>query len=233
MKTNRPIFLTFIAIALPILLFGFFSVYFSVNRIHHQYIDLQLKSNSKTAKMISRLFNSRISAGEKPDSLLNDFQHAVEGSQADQGYLCIFDRETGTLIGHPNPGALGMSINTRDMQFGTARKPEKRLLYEAVATDSTEAGLLHVGASGSSEIVYMTPVEGTSWKLSVHENLGEVNRQLDGLQRFAISGFLILALVVSLLSTWIVYRINKRHKKEIAEKDRQIENQRRQLSVRY
>lgn len=230
---KKKIFFIFIGIAMPILLFGFIGVYYSVNRIHRQYIDMQLESNQQNAILIAKLFDQRIAAGETEDDLIRDFQVAVTGSQTDKGYLCIFDREKGVLLGHPNPQAVGMDIKSDNLTFDNSDGRSRTLLYDAVSSEGSESGIMHFAEPERSEIVYMTAVNGTNWKLSVHENLQLVEKQLSSLQNAALGGFFVLAVFISFLSTYIVYRISKRHKKEIAEKDRQIEKQKAQLSVFY
>jgi hypothetical protein len=233
MKSKKLILFTFIGIATPIVIFGFLGVYFSVKNLHHQYVELQLESNSRTAEMIAKLFDRRLSSGDSEVVLLGDFQSAIEGSQSNEGYFCVFDRDSGVLLGHPNPMAVGMDVTSRDFEFSNLAQNQTGLLYDAIATENNESGILKVAGTDRSEIVFMTPVNGTNWKVSVHENIKMADEQLEKLRSAAVTGFIILAIFVSFLSTWIVYKINTFYKREIAEKNREIERQKIQLSVWY
>lgn len=223
MKNNRLNILTFLGISLTIILLGFIGVNYSVKRIRQQYMEIQLESNHRTAQTIAKLFEEKLGGGTEKEELIKSFQSAIEGSQSDEGYLCMFDQKDGVLLCHPDTNAIGMSINSDKMKFLNLNGMRNELLFDAVSTTKAEYGILSFSEPARSEIAYMVPVPGTTWKISVHENLDMTEEMLKNLRLVAFSGFIFLSLFISLIATWIVRKLGHKHEKEIELKNTELE----------
>jgi two-component system sensor histidine kinase/response regulator len=229
MKKNRLNIRTFLSISITIMVLGFIGVNFSVEKIRQQYLEIQLESNHRTAQTIAKLFDEKLGSGIKKEELIKSFQSAIEGSNSDEGYLCMFDQKDGVLLCHPDTSAIGMSINSDKMKFLNLNGMHNELLFDAVSTTKEEYGILSFSEPARSEIAYMVPVPGTTWKISVHENLDKAEKLLTQLRLVAFSGFIFLSLFISLIATWAVRKISRMHEKEIELKNRELEQNNNEL----
>lgn len=229
MEKNRLNIRTFLSISLTIMVFGFIGVNYSVKKIRQQYLEIQLDSNHRTAQTIAKLFEEKLGSGIKKEELIKSFQLAIEGSQSDEGYLCMFDQKDGVLLCHPDTSAIGMSINSDKMKFLNLNGMQNELLFDAVSTTREEYGILSFSEPARSEIAYMVPVPGTTWKISVHENLDKAEKMLKQLRLVAFSGFIFLSLFISLIATWVVRKISSMHEKEIELKNSELEQNNNKL----
>jgi len=229
MKKNRLNIRTFLSISITMMVLGFIGVNYSVGKIRQQYLEIQLESNHRTAQTIAKLFDEKLGSGIKKEELIKSFQSAIEGSHSDEGYLCMFDQNDGVLLCHPDTSTIGMSINSEKMKFLNLNGMHNELLFDAVSTTKEEYGILNFSEPARSEIAYMVPVPGTTWKISVHENLDKAEKLLTQLRLVAFSGFIFLSLLISLIATWAVRKISRMHEKEIELKNRELEQNNNKL----
>lgn len=230
MKNKKLNTLTFLAISLTIIVLGFIGVNYSVKIIRQQYMEIQLESNHRTANTIAKLFEEKLARGTVHSELIESFQKAIEGSQSDDGYLCMFDQKEGVLLCHPDRKAIGMSMNTENFQFLETGSKKQSSFFDVVTSGNEEAGIFQITEPSRSEITYMVPVPGTTWKISVHENLDKAEKMLSQLRMVAFIGFFILSILISLISTWIVRSLSRKHEKEIEIKNKALEQKNSELS---
>ncbi len=225
-KEKRRLYLwTFFAISAAILIIGFLGVSYSVNNIKEKYIQQQLESNKRTAEVVSKILSDKLASGISEKEVLASFQKAIAGSQVNEGYLCMFDTKKSVLVCHPDSASIGKKIDGPQYQFQNLRDDRNELFTKAVISEKQEAGVLTIEQPSRSEITYMVPVPGTHWKVSVHENLDKIEANLADLRARAYTGFVALALVISVISSIISRRINASYEKKIeAQKEELHEN---------
>ncbi len=211
--------LVFITIMVTILFFGLFGVNIALKLIHDRYVDVQLESNRRTAETIASIFEDKLEQNVEPAKLISSFQKSIEGSSSEAGYLCMFGQDEGALLCHPDTSIIGMSVASNNFKFNSKNENSKEFLIDAVKHQGESYGILSMPNNEKSEIAYMVPVKGTDWKISVHQNLDVIESQLKKLRWIAYIGFLLLALIISLFSTWIIKRISTTYENLILKKN--------------
>ena len=217
---------TFIAISAAILIIGFIGVSYSINNIKEKYINQQLESNQRTAEVVSKILSDKLESGISEKKVLASFQKAIAGSQVNEGYLCMFDTKESVLVCHPDSSVIGTKIEGQQYQFQNLKENRDELFENAVSSSGQEGGVLSLQEPSRSEITYMVPVPGTPWKVSVHENLDKIEANLADLRMRAYTGFVALALFISIISSVISRRIN-------ASYEEKIEHQKDELHKNY
>lgn len=223
MKNKELNILTFLGIALTIMVLGFAGVGISVTKIRQHYIKIQLDSNKRTAEVIARLFDEKLGQGNTKADLIKSFQKSIEGSHIDEGYLCMFDQDEGVLLCHPDTNAIGMSMKSENFQFLEATNKKRGAFFDVITSGKDEAGIFQITEPSRSEITYMVPVQGTSWKISVHENLDKADTMLRKLKWIAYGGFILLSILISIIATFIVRKIDQKHEQEMNIKNKSLE----------
>ena len=229
MKNKELNILTFFGIALTIMILGFAGVGLSVTKIRQHYIKIQLDSNKRTAEVMARLFDEKLGQGIAKADLIKSFQKSIEGSHIDEGYLCMFDQDEGVLLCHPDTNAIGMSMKSENFQFLEATNKKRGAFFDVITSGKAESGIFQIDEPSRSEITYMVPVPGTSWKISVHENLDKADTMLRKLKWIAYGGFILLSILISIIATFIVRKIGQKHEQEMTIKNKSLEQKNDEL----
>lgn len=223
-EKRRLYLYTFVAISAAILIIGFIGVTYSISITKERYIDQQLESNRRTANTVAKILSDQIEMGASEQDVRDSFQNAIAGSHINEGYLCMFDTKKSVLVCHPDSSAIGRKIEGNRFQFRNLRESRDELFSEAITSDGQEGGILSLQGAGRSEITYMVPVRETHWKVSVHENLDRIEEKLGILKTRAYIGFAVLALFISLISSFISRRINAAYEKRIESQKEELHN---------
>lgn len=231
-KNNHIFIRNFISIAIVIMVIGFVGVSAFVKIIQKNYVNQQLEINKRTAETMSKVLKNQLDAGLSKEAVLSGFQEAINGSQTDEGYLCMFDHVAGEVICHPDPKVIGMALNKANIKFLSSTGKDHEQLFDAVSTTNPEGGILTFNKDQHSEIAFMIPVEGTDWKISVHENMEQMNSKLSKLKRESYLYFLVIALLISVLSTIASRRVSAGYENKIIEQKELIEKQNEELEAK-
>ena len=231
-KKSRIFIRNFFSIATVIVVIGFMGVSAFVNTLQGNYETQQLEINKRMAETMGKLLKNQLDAGLSKELVLQGFQAAINGSQLDEGYLCMFGQDIGKVICHPDPEMVGMVLNEANIEFVSKSGNDHKQLADAVSTTNPEGGILTFAKDKHSEIAFMVPVEGTDWKISVHENTEQMAKQLSKLERNAYFYFLVLALLISVLSTIASRRVSASYERKIEEQNKLIEKQNKELEVK-
>lgn len=231
-KKSRIFIRNFISIATVIVVIGFLGVSVFVNTLKDNYEEQQLDINKRMAETMSKLLKNQLDAGMSKEVVLQGFQDAINGSQIDEGYLCMFGQREGKVICHPDPNMVGMVLSEANIAFLSMSSKDHKQLADAVNTTNPEGGILTFAIDNHSEIAFMVPVEGTDWKISVHENTEQMEIKLAKVERDAYFYFLFVALVVSLLSTIASRRVSASYERKIVEQNELIELHNKELEAK-
>ncbi len=110
MKQSKIYLLTFVSIALIILIFGYFGVSRALDYMQKKYIELQIDVNKRQAEGMVRILRNQLKQGETKTELIGNFQLAIEGTRADKGFMCMYATDSLKLVCHPDIKMLGMQF---------------------------------------------------------------------------------------------------------------------------
>ncbi len=171
---------TFLAVFLVLFVVGAVALPVIVRYVERGYFRLQSDVNRRQALAMSRFLQNRLASGASRADVIEEFQDAIEGTQADRGYVCLIDQNDVEYLSHPDFDVLGMSVKpdaTFDREFsGRGEVPWQELIHGG----ESASGLLHFGAGMPSEIVHFTSLPNTKWTVSSHENSARVYGRLRG-----------------------------------------------------
>lgn len=217
MKIDKRYIYTFLSVLLSIMLVGYSGVYVGLDYMEGQYVDLQIDVNRRQAETMSKLMKYQLSQGDSKAEILEHFQEAIFGSESEKGFLCMFDKTKGELVCHPDTNMIGMSLPGgflySDFQSGVDRRT-----LDVLSEGKAVSGLFHT--KKKTDISYMAPVEGTDWMISAHENIEQIQKQVDKQQFLFNVGFVILGFFIAVLSTFSARRISRRYEKKIEEQNK-------------
>lgn len=233
MKNNRKKALlslyTFLGVGLSIFAIGYVGIIFSLRYIQGRYVQIQLDVNKRQAEQMAFFLESEIKRGVPLDSVSLRFQSAIEGTQSDKGFLCVYDTKKTSLVCHPNPQAIGMSF-TKEFVFQAVDGSSERPISNVYEEEQGVGGIFVQGKE-RTDIVYSVPVKGTNWYLNAHENISVISAEIRQLRYRYVFGSVVLGLLAAFAASITARKISIRYEKEIEEKNIALEKSFNELSV--
>lgn len=225
MKNSRLYLFTFIGILLSLVLAGALAAPIIMNYVRKTYVTLQIDVNMRQADNMARILRNLLDQGESPEMVIDNLQASVEGSEVDRGYLCMIDKGDGQLLCHPDPGMIGQSIAPMGQTFSDLLTPStgEKPWIDSIQGGAGTGGLL-VYPDGTVEIDYFTPVPGTDWILSSHENTKRIEGEIALIQYTLLAGFGILGLLIAFPASWAARRVSRRYERTIEKEQARSEN---------
>lgn len=230
MNKNLRIYLyTFFGIGLAIFIIGFIGITVSLKYIQNKYIKLQINVNKRQAEQMSRFIQSQIRKGIPLDSIRNQFQNAISGTEMDEGFLCLYDVKQDHMVCHPDTNAIGMKF-TKDFIFQNVTERTTNLITD-IYKRNKGAGGIFVQANLRTDIIYTIPIKGTDWFVNAHENINAISSEIRLLRIRYIWGSFILGLLIAVSATITARRISRRYEKEIEQKNKELEKNYNELQI--
>ncbi|MCD4794894.1 MAG: SpoIIE family protein phosphatase [Bacteroidales bacterium] len=227
MKTKLYL-ITFILVALVVIGFGYAGMTLSLNYMQKKYIELQLDINKRQAENMAVFLENQIAKGASKKDVRENLQSALSGTDADKGFLCMFDKYDAEMICHPDENMLGMklpaSMEFEDTQNGEINKT-RNIILEGLAT----GGLFH--KESGTDIAYMVPVKGTGWMISAHENIDNIKSEINSQKEIFLLGFAIISILTAILATLMARLAGRRYEKKIEEQNILLENTNEELKT--
>ena len=215
---------TFIAVFVTILLIGIVSIPFGLDYAEDLYFKQQADFNARMAGLMSRFVQGRLADGQPEESIIQEFQQAIEGTQTDAGYVCLIDQGDVRYLSHPDLNVMGMAVKPMalfDPNFtGTGESPWQ----DHLRLGETDTGLLHLGEGMPSEIVHFISLPGINWTVSSHENIARVQHEVKQLRSMLTWFSVLLGIMIAVPASIAARRVNKFFQDELDEKH-QLERQ--------
>jgi len=220
---------TFLGVGLSIFAIGYIGVNFSLKYIQNRYVQIQLDVNKRQAEQMAYFLESEIKRGVPADSVASRFQTVIAGTQADKGFMCVYDTRKDHLICHPNPKAIGVQF-TKEFVFTQADGSHNEGIAD-IYKGKEAAGGIFIQGQDRTDIVYAVPVKGTNWFLNAHENITVISNEIRLLRYRYIIGSLILGLITAVTATAAARGISRGYEKQIEEQNITLEKNFKELSV--
>lgn len=212
---------TFVVVAISIFLIGFVGMSVSLNYIEQQYIQLQLDVNRRRAESMARMIEYEIQRGLSQDSIIQKMQAAIQGTDTEKGFLCMFNEKGAELVCHPNPDMVGMPVS-ENFRFDDFSAKKQRVATEVISSSVATGGLLHK-KNNAIDIVYMTPVRGTDWMMSAHENIALIQSEIALHRRIFTIGSIAMGLLIAFVATLVARTIGGRYERKIEEQNEMLD----------
>jgi serine phosphatase RsbU (regulator of sigma subunit) len=230
MSKNLRIYLyTFFGVGLGIFLIGFVGIDISLKYIQNKYIQLQIDVNKRQAEQMSGFIESQLKEGVSMDSIRNQFQKAIAGTEMDKGFLCMYDVKEDHLVCHPDKNAIGKKF-TKDFIFQNTSDGTKNLITDIYKQNKGVGGIF-VQANLRTDIIYTIPINGTDWFVNAHENINAISSEIRMLRNRYIWGSLILGLLIAISATVTARKISRRYEKEIEWKNEELDKNYKELKI--
>ena len=199
---------------------GFFSYRYVYAISEKALIESRIEANRQEAVHMARLLAQKLKEGYTKQQVVQEFQKSIQFTPTDKGFECMFD-QNGVQLCHPNPAKIGQKIDSTNSLVSLMNNTQYKENFENILQSGKPAGgIRNFLKKDFTEIIYVTPVEGSDLMLAVHANLAYVKKQLDDFREklryiFIISG-LITTLVIFVFIRFLFLSMQHRMKKTAA-----------------
>ncbi len=230
MKNIYKLYLyTFLGIGLVVFFTGYFGINISLKYIQKHYIQLQIDVNKRQAEHMAIFIQNEIKRGIPLDSIRNEFQASIQGTEYDKGFLCMYDTKENQMVCHPDAKALGMKF-TNNFIFLDQNTGIESYIGNIYNKDKPAGGIF-IQSNIRTDIIYTIPVKGTNWFINAHENINAISKEIKILRFRYILGSLILGLIIAIAASFTARGISRHYEKQIEQKNIEITNQHDKIAV--
>lgn len=225
MKRRRLPIYTFVAIFLVIVAVGLVTVPVVLRLVEAQYIELQSDINQRQAGAFTRFAELRLAEGLSEEEVLHELSAMLAGADADRGFTCIISQDSLEFLSHPMADKIGQPVASVAAELSTVGETASALPLEEVVASGQEGDGLLTMPGGRREVVFLQSIPSARWTIATHENTDRVERELAGMRRMMIGGFLLLGLLVAVPSSYAARRVSSRYERAIEDRNKHIQKE--------
>ena len=212
---------TFLGVGLIVFLIGYWGTNLSLKYIQKHYIQLQIDVNKRQAERMAFFLEREIQRGIPLDSIRDEFQASIVGTEYDKGFLCMYDTREKQLVCHPDAKAVGMMF-TKKFIFKDINTNASTYIGD-IYSKKKPAGGIFIQGNMRTDIVYTVPVKGTNWFVNAHENINAIANEIKQLRFRYILGALLFGILIAISASITARRISRGYEKQIERKNAELE----------
>lgn len=215
MKKDKLYLFTLLSISLIVFVIGYFNMNYLIKVSTNQFLDIQIESSQREAREFSNLVSYQIANGVNRDTIINNIQRSIEGTNIESGFICMFDW-SGVEICHPDPQKIGNQIAPDESYVRPLDDSlDSEDFYQLLKNKKHSGGLREFNSDRSSEIIYLYPVKNSDWIIAAHANIDKIDKEIKKLKVTFLLVYLLTGISIILLSVIIVRYLSNYYEKEL------------------
>lgn len=222
MKKDKFYLFTLLAISLIVFVIGYFNMNYLIKISTNQLLEIQIESSKREAREFSNLVAYQIENGIDRQTVINNVQKSIEGTNTESGFICMFDW-SGVEICHPDPQKIGKQTNPNESYVRPIDSDiDSEDFYQLLNDRKMQGGVREFNNDRSSEIIYLYPVKNTDWIIAAHANIEKIENEIATLRANFLLVYLLTSISIILLSLIIVRYLGNYYEKELELKNEKL-----------
>ena len=222
MKKDKLYLLTLLAISIIVFVIGYFNMNYLIKVSTNQFLEIQIESSKREAREFSNLVAYQIENGIDRQTVINNIQKSIEGTNTESGFICMFDW-SGVEICHPDPQKIGKQTSPDESYVRSIDASiDSEDFYQLLNDKKQRGGLREFNSERSSEIIYLYPVKNTDWIIAAHANIEKIEKAITRLKVNFLIVYLLTSISIILLSIFIVRYLGNYYEKELELKNERL-----------
>lgn len=222
MKKDKLYLLTLLAISIIVFVIGYFNMNYLIRVSTNQFLEIQIESSKREAREFSNLVAYQIENGIDRQTVINNIQKSIEGTNTESGFICMFDW-SGVEICHPDPQKIGKQTSPDESYVRSIDASiDSEDFYQLLNDKKQRGGLREFNSERSSEIIYLYPVKNTDWIIAAHANIEKIEKTITRLKVNFLIVYLLTSISIILLSIFIVRYLGNYYEKELELKNERL-----------
>jgi len=217
MKKDQLYLFTFLGLALIIFIVSYFSMSYLFETATSHFLKNQIESSKREANEISNLVQYQLESGLTKETVIQDLQKGIEGSNTESGFISLLDW-SGFQICHPDSEQIGRQI-IPDESFlrPISEELEPNDFYEFLKEKTKVKNTAYL--EKSTEIIYLYPVKNSDWIVAAHADIDNLKKQMQNLKINFILVYIASGVLIVLLSLFLVRLISRKYELELEHKN--------------
>lgn len=215
LKKDKLYLLTLLSISLIVFVIGYFNMNYLIKVSTNQFLEIQIESSQREAREFSNLISYQIANGIDRETIINNIQKSIEGTNLESGFICMFDW-SGVEICHPDPQKIGKQISPNE---SSVRPLDEGInsedFYQLLKNKKQQGGIREFNTNRSSEIIYLYPVKNSDWIIAAHANIDKIDKEIKKLKVTFLLVYLLAGMSIILLSVISVRYLSNYYEKEL------------------
>jgi len=222
LKKDKLYLLTLLAISIIVFVIGYFNMNYLIRVSTNQFLEIQIESSKREAREFSNLVAYQIENGIDRQTVINNIQKSIEGTNTESGFICMFDW-SGVEICHPDPQKIGKQTSPDESYVRSIDASiDSEDFYQLLNDKKQRGGLREFNSERSSEIIYLYPVKNTDWIIAAHANIEKIEKTITRLKVNFLIVYLLTSISIILLSIFIVRYLGNYYEKELELKNERL-----------
>jgi len=225
LKKDKLYLLTLLGISIIVFVFGYFSMNYLIKISANQLLEIQIESSKREAREFSKLVSFQVGNGVDRETVINNIQKSIEGTNTESGFICMFDW-SGVEICHPDSQKVGKQTNpeesyVRPIDDGINSED----FYNLLQNKKEHGGVRDFNNDRNSEIIYLFPVKDTDWIIASHANITKIEKHIKQLKINFLLVYLLTGVIIILLSLFTVRFLGNFYEKGLELKNEKLSDE--------
>jgi uncharacterized protein YneF (UPF0154 family) len=195
---------------------------FTYNSSSNELMEQQLKAAHYQSKLVASMIFEELGDGVSEEQIVNNIQQALEKSPSDLVFLCMFNKY-GKVICHPDRKKIGMVIKNQDF-IQSFSDIDLEVDFKSALENSMDYGGVRK-IKGSTEIIYLSPVENTDWIITSHSNLTTLEDTLSDIKTKLQLFFILMWVCSVVLILFLVNVLYRKYFNKVTQENSEIQHQ--------
>lgn len=189
----------------------------------NQFLEIQIESSKREAREFAELVASQLENGTDRETVVNNIQKSIEGTDIETGFVCMFDW-SGVEICHPDPQKIGKKTNPNESYVRSIdNEINSEDFYDLLNNKQPQGGIRDFSNEGrSSEVIYLYPVRNSDWIIAAHANIDKIHKQIDQMRFNFLLVYLLSSATIVLLCLLIVRFLGSYYEKTFELKNEKL-----------
>lgn len=221
MKKETTYLLNFLLISTVVFVIGYVSTNYLLKVSTTQFLELQIESSKREAQGFSNFISYQIEAGVEREVLIKNIQKSIEGSETENGFICMFDW-SGVEICHPDPKYIGQKVNSNEYFVKSINSEIKTEDFYKLLKEKKQHGGIIDFEKNQSQIIYLYPVKNSDWIVAARANINKIEKAVKKLKRNFLIVYLITSIGIIALSIFTVRFIGNYYQRQLEIKNEKL-----------
>jgi len=189
----------------------------------NQFLEIQIESSKREAREFAELVASQLENGTDRETVINNIQKSIEGTDIETGFVCMFDW-SGVEICHPDPQKIGKKTTPNESYVRSIdNEINSEDFYDLLNNKQPKGGIRDFSnESRESEVIYLYPVRNSDWIIAAHANIDKIHKQIDQLRFNFLLVYLLSSAAIVLLCLLIVRFLGSYYEKTFELKNEKL-----------
>lgn len=222
MKKETTYLLNFILISAVVFVIGYVSTNYLIKVSTTQFLELQIESSKREAQQFSNLISNQIQSGVAREVLVNNIQKSIEGSETENGFICMFDW-SGVEICHPEPKYIGQKVNSNEYSMKSVdSEMNSEDFYNLLKEKKQRGGIVDFEEEDQTQIIYLYPVKDSDWIIAAHANIDNIEKEIDKLKTNFLTVYILTSIGIIIFSLITVRYLGNYYQRQLEFKNEQL-----------